>query len=110
MDTFFAQARSLAWEVEGALKFKRSWDGWKESVLSVMSLFRVLLLGGIGAAATGVVHYPPSSTNINNLTFALHGTGPPGIFDSSTTPDKEYGIYNWCNMPHVRTREYKCAC
>ncbi len=107
MNTFFVRARSLAWEVEDALKFEHSWAGWKESVLAVMPFFRVLLLGGVAAA--GVVHYPPSSTNVNNLTFALHGTGRPGIFDSSTTPDKEYGTYNWCNMPHVRAREYKCA-
>jgi acid phosphatase len=70
-----------------------------------MSIFQVLLLGVAGVSAA-VVHYPPSSTNVNNLTFVLQGTGAPGIFNSSTTPNKEYGIYNWCNMPHVRTREY----
>ncbi|KAF9450832.1 histidine phosphatase [Macrolepiota fuliginosa MF-IS2] len=68
--------------------------------------FQVLLLSVAGASAA-VVHFPPSSTNINNLTFALSGTGPPGIFNSSVTPNKEYGTYNWCNMPHVRTKEYK---
>lgn len=78
----------------------------EEAVSSVMSLFQVLFLG-VTSAAAAVVHYPPSFTNINNLTFALHGTGRPGIFDSSVTPDKEYGVYNWCNMPHVRVREYK---
>ncbi|KXN85635.1 Lysophosphatidic acid phosphatase type 6 [Leucoagaricus sp. SymC.cos] len=71
-----------------------------------MSQLRVLLLGAASAIAT-VVHYPPASTNINNLTFALHGTGRPGIFNSSVTPNREYGIYNWCNMPHVRSMEYK---
>ncbi|KAG5645660.1 hypothetical protein DXG03_005497 [Asterophora parasitica] len=60
---------------------------------------------GLGAAE--VVHYPPTSSNINNLTFALNGSGAPGIYSSSKTPDKQYGQYNWCNMPHVRTREYK---
>jgi acid phosphatase len=66
------------------------------------------LASGVSAAVEhSVVHNPPSSTNINNLNFVLNGTGPPGIFNSSVTPDKEYGIYNWCNMPHVRTKEYK---
>ncbi|KAJ3575475.1 hypothetical protein NP233_g1077 [Leucocoprinus birnbaumii] len=67
----------------------------------------LILLLGIAGVSAGVVHYAPSSSNINNLTFALNGTGRPGIFNSSVTPDKEYGIYNWCNMPHVRTKEYK---
>jgi acid phosphatase len=58
-------------------------------------------------ATATVVHYPPETSSINNLTFALNGTGAPGIYDSSTTPDKIYGTYNWCNMPHVREREYK---
>ncbi|KAL9709558.1 hypothetical protein Ac2012v2_007297 [Leucoagaricus gongylophorus] len=70
-----------------------------------MSLFTLLL--GLPGAFASVVHYPPSSTTINNLTFVLNGSGTPGIFNSSVTPDKEYGIYNWCNMPHVRQREYK---
>ena len=56
-----------------------------------------------------VVHDPPTSSNLNNLTFVLNGTGAPGIFNSSFTPEKEYGVYNWCNMPHVRAREYKCV-
>jgi acid phosphatase len=58
-------------------------------------------------ALSAITHYAPAVTNTNNLTFALNGTGAPGIFTSSTTPDRQYGTYNWCNMPHVRTREYK---
>ncbi|CAK5279449.1 unnamed protein product [Mycena citricolor] len=58
-------------------------------------------------ARAAVVHYPPIQSNINNLTFVLTGTGAPGIYNSSTTPDALYGEYNWCNMPHVRPREYK---
>ena len=61
------------------------------------------------SVSTQVVHYPPTSSNLNNLTFVLNGSGAPGIFDSSDTPEKEYGVYNWCNMPHVRTQEYKCV-
>ncbi|KAF9465582.1 histidine phosphatase [Collybia nuda] len=58
-------------------------------------------------AHAAVVHYPPASSTINNFTFSLDGSGSPGIFSSSATPDKLYGEYNWCNMPHVRDREYK---
>ena len=68
----------------------------------------VFLLVTLSATkAVNVVHFPPHSTNINNLTFVLNGSGAPGIFNSSTTPDNVYGEYNWCNMPHVRTKEYK---
>ncbi|KAJ3500824.1 hypothetical protein NLJ89_g9621 [Agrocybe chaxingu] len=72
-----------------------------------MLLSLVLLLTAVEIASSDPIHYPPASTNINNLTFALFGSGAPGIFDSSTTPDSQYGVYNWCNMPHVRKREYK---
>ncbi|ROW06943.1 hypothetical protein VMCG_03984 [Cytospora schulzeri] len=53
--------------------------------------------------------YPPSQTVINNLTNVVSNdtTGVYGfIFNSSDTPDDEYGTYNWCNMPHVRPLEY----
>jgi acid phosphatase len=63
----------------------------------------------VTSTSAKVVHYPPTLSNLNNLTFVLNGSGVPGIFNSSVTPEKEYGIYNWCNMPHVRTQEYKCV-
>ena len=77
-----------------------------------MLAIRSLVLVPVAVVATSVfaqvVHYPPTLSNINNLTFALNGSGAPGIFNSSVTPENEYGItYNWCNMPHVRTQEYK---
>jgi hypothetical protein len=51
--------------------------------------------------------YPPANTSINNLDTALHGTGVYGfIFNTSHTSDEKYGTYNWCNMPHVRRKEY----
>jgi len=51
--------------------------------------------------------YPPANTSINNLDTALYGTGVYGfIFNTSHTPDEKYGTYNWCNMPHVRRKEY----
>ncbi|PSR97343.1 histidine acid phosphatase [Coniella lustricola] len=53
--------------------------------------------------------YAPSQTLINNLTHVASNatTGVYGfIFNSSSTPDNEYGTYNWCNMPHTRAQEY----
>lgn len=53
--------------------------------------------------------YAPSQTLINNLTNVVSNStsGVYGfIYNSSTTPDEEYGTYNWCNMPHVRAKEY----
>ncbi|KAF9061120.1 histidine phosphatase [Rhodocollybia butyracea] len=64
------------------------------------------LLPATTVISQNVVHFAPASTNLNNLSFVLNGTGAPGIFNSSVTPNDEYGIYNWCNMPHVRVREY----
>ncbi|PPQ74101.1 hypothetical protein CVT26_006480 [Gymnopilus dilepis] len=69
------------------------------SALTALTLVNITL--------ADVVHYPPAATNINNISFVFNGTGAPGIFTSSDTPDSEYGVYNWCNMPHVRQREYK---
>ncbi|KAJ7261287.1 histidine phosphatase [Mycena haematopus] len=66
-----------------------------------------LLASVVAIGATTVLHYPPAQSKINNLTFALTGTGAPGIFNSSTVPDKNYGEYNWCNMPHTRVQEYQ---
>jgi 2-phosphoxylose phosphatase len=57
--------------------------------------------------AANLAWYAPNTTAITNLTTVLNGTGVFGfIFNTSNTPDHEYGIYNWCNMPHVRRQEY----
>ena len=51
--------------------------------------------------------YAPAASLINNLTNVVSDTGVYGfIYNSSTTPDSEYGTYNWCNMPHVREDIY----
>ncbi len=64
----------------------------------------------VSAATAAVVDlswHAPSQTALNNLTAALDGQGVYGfIYNSSDTPDELYGTYNWCNMPHVRPREY----
>lgn len=60
-------------------------------------------------AAVDLGWYAPSQTLINNLTHVASSatTGVYGfIFNSSSTPDDQYGTYNWCNMPHVRAQEY----
>lgn len=60
------------------------------------------------AVAVDLSWHAPSSTALNDLSQVLSGTGVYGfIYNSSTTPDKQYGTYNWCNMPHVRATEYK---
>ncbi|KAI0466062.1 histidine acid phosphatase [Xylaria cf. heliscus] len=71
--------------------------------LSIWSTLAALAAG----AAADLAWYPPRATEINNLTAALHGSGVYGfIFNSSYTPQKQYGTYNWCDMPHVRKTEY----
>ena len=60
-----------------------------------------------GVNAVDTAWHSPNATQINNLDKVLDGKGVYGfIFNSSHTPDKEYGQYNWCNMPHVRRSEY----
>lgn len=54
--------------------------------------------------------HPPDSSAINDLEQNLNSEGIFGfIFDTSITPDDQYGRYNYCNMPHVRRREYVVA-
>lgn len=75
---------------------------WAYSTLAVATS----LLAKPAKAIDGGWHAPAAS-KVNNLTEALHGQGVYGfIFNSSHTPDDKYGVYNWCNMPHVRKQEY----
>ncbi|KAK4178708.1 histidine phosphatase superfamily [Triangularia setosa] len=51
--------------------------------------------------------YPQRPSPITNLTTVINSTGVWGfIYNTSHTPDSQYGTYNWCNMPHVRAKEY----
>lgn len=51
--------------------------------------------------------HAPAQTLVNNLTSATSTTGVYGyIYNTSATPDSRYGVYNWCNMPHVRKDIY----
>ncbi|KAG6018468.1 hypothetical protein E4U43_004594 [Claviceps pusilla] len=63
------------------------------------------LMIGVGDVDTS--WYAPAKGQVNNLRTALSSQGMYGFtYNSSDTPDTEYGKYNWCNMPHVRPREY----
>lgn len=60
------------------------------------------------AASVDLSWHAPNSTAINDVSQAIGGTGVYGfIYNSSVTPADKYGVYNWCNMPHVRATEYK---
>jgi hypothetical protein len=58
--------------------------------------------------------YPPTSTDINDHDRAIDGAGPmaskvvpwTGAAGSEQPEGWQYGVYNYCNMPHVRTEEY----
>ena len=72
----------------------------------------VAALAGYANAASIVdlSWHAPNSTEINDLSKVIAGTGVYGfIYNSSDVPAETYGIYNWCNMPHVRATEYKKA-
>lgn len=80
-----------------------------------MNRLLVILAGVEGATingtltthgSLGVTHYPPVASSINDLAFAINGTGHMGIYNSSKTPEASYGSYNWCNQPHIRAKEY----
>jgi hypothetical protein len=53
--------------------------------------------------------YPSPITDVNSLSSLENNSGIYGfVFNSSTDPaGTSYGTYNWCNMPHVRSHEYK---
>jgi len=101
------------------------------SVLGILLLYRIIdqefaamrsnpHTGFIAAVAASLTHHAeaastvdlswhaPNATGINNLTEVIGGEGVYGfIYNSSHTPASQYGVYNWCNMPHVRATEYK---
>lgn len=59
------------------------------------------------AAEVDAKWYAPSKNQVNDLDAVSSATGVYGfIYNSSKTPDDDYGVYNWCNMPHVRRSEY----
>ena len=55
--------------------------------------------------------HAPKKSWINDLGQVLNGTGTNGfVFNGSQLPaGTQYGTYNWCNMPHVKSQEYPRA-
>jgi 2-phosphoxylose phosphatase len=63
---------------------------------------------GKAASTVDLRWHAPNATEINDLSRVIGGSGVYGfIFNSSSTSPNDYGVYNWCNMPHVRATEYK---
>ncbi|WRT64357.1 uncharacterized protein IL334_001289 [Kwoniella shivajii] len=58
-----------------------------------------ILIALISYQVNGLTHYPPSNTPNTDLSQVLNGTGAPGNYWSSNTPDEEYGSYN-CKSEH----------
>jgi hypothetical protein len=75
------------------------------------------VISGVHSAATcaspsvDLSWYPSPSTDLNSLNSLENSSGIYGfVFNSSADPaGVPYGTYNWCNMPHVRSQEYKKA-
>lgn len=61
----------------------------------------------VSAAEVDTKWYAPAKNQVNDLDAVPTATGVYGfIYNSSETPDDKYGVYNGCNMPHVRRTEY----
>ncbi|KAK5658620.1 hypothetical protein OQA88_2013 [Cercophora sp. LCS_1] len=83
-------------------------DMWSSLRYGGQILSGLALTGTSVADAIDIGWYPPARSPINNLSAVVNGKGVYGfIYNSSSTPDDIYGTYNWCNMPHVRPKEYK---
>ena len=79
------------------------------SLIALHRPARSTQLGALSNNAIDLNWYPPNASAINSLASAINGSGVYGFtFNSSVTPGA-YGVYNWCNMPHVRSTEYPKA-
>ena len=69
------------------------------------------LLAPLTIADVDLSWHAPKKTWVNNLDQVINGTGTHGFFYGGSTLPRgtPYGIYNWCNMPHVRAQEYPRA-
>lgn len=54
----------------------------------------------------GITHVPQSSTVDLAQVFDPQTGTNGGIYNSSFVETDKYGVYNYCNMPHVRATEY----
>lgn len=81
------------------------------AVPSLPSTFQINALSSGGADPRW---HAPAKSDINDLARALDGDGPMArkvvpktSAGASEQPEGwQYGEYNYCNMPHVRTEEY----
>ncbi|KAI9149144.1 Chitinase [Paramyrothecium foliicola] len=88
-----------------ALLFGTMSPSWKFPA-AALAIFSHVRPGAV-AQAVDIDWHAPAKTDINDLDKVLSAKGVYGwIYDSSETPDDKYGTYNWCNMPHVRSKEY----
>ena len=77
---------------------------------SLVALVAGLLGHATAATTVDLSWHAPNATEINDLSKVITGSGAYGfIYNSSKVPVEAYGTYNWCNMPHVRSTEYKKA-
>lgn len=68
----------------------------------------LLVLFFTSASATSVTHNPPIANQYSNLSAVFDNSSLTnnGVYNGSYVADSEYGVYNFCNMPHVRASEY----
>ena len=88
-------------------KMWMSWSG-RPSLLSVLGVTApIATTTAVAEVQVDLSWHAPLQTEINDLEKVMAGSGVYGfIYNTSATPDEKYGVYNWCNMPHVRRREY----
>ncbi|XAO27126.1 hypothetical protein I312_105968 [Cryptococcus bacillisporus CA1280] len=60
------------------------------------TLFNLVIVLGLGVGMDALTHYPPAKTSNTQLDQGLNGSGAPGIYSTSTTPDSRYEEHNWC--------------
>ncbi|KJE05011.1 acid phosphatase [Cryptococcus gattii NT-10] len=72
------------------------------------TLFNLVIVLGLGVGVNGLIHYPPAKTSNTQLDQVLNGSGAPGIYSTSTTPDSRYGEYNCQKQEYkVPSKEYE---
>jgi 2-phosphoxylose phosphatase len=101
--TYLVLVLSLALAVQQFIMMRSTSAAWRTGL--VLSFAAASPINA--QANVDISWHPPSQTQVNNLTNVVSTTGVYGfIYNTSATPDNEYGTYNWCNMPHVRRSEY----
>ncbi|KIR59042.1 hypothetical protein I314_05026 [Cryptococcus bacillisporus CA1873] len=72
------------------------------------TLFNLVIVLGLGVGMDALTHYPPAKTSNTQLDQVLNGSGAPGIYSTSTTPDSRYGEHNCQKQEYkVPSKEYE---